>query len=846
MCFKIGYSINQIYINIALPVPVNSLFTYSIDSSILDDSTETLIGRRVFVKFGKRQLTGVIIEKIEKPDLDKISPIIELLDTKPIFNLTMMDLLKWIADYYFAPIGETISAALPRGFSPKSILKIGLSDNYNEKMAKLLLKNSPKKSILLERIKDLESTISIQGLQEKTGLNNISAMLDALKMMNLINIDSIIENRGRHKTLKAVKLKFGISSQLKEILSELDKKSPKQAQVILHILSNNSDKKAFSYKEIMQKIGVSASVIDQLVKKELLELEELVINRSKQNHIEKLAEINEFQYKLTDEQNRAYSIISKFIGQNQFKTFLLHGVTGSGKTLVYIHAIKQVLEINKTALYLVPEILLTQQLIDRFELAFPNQIAVLHSKMSDGERFDSWMMIYQGKAKIVIGARSALFAPLNDIGIIIIDEEHESSYKQNAPAPRYNARDAAIVWGKLNKCPVVLGSATPSIESIQNSKLGRYELLEIRKRADNAKLPTIQVIDMINARKQGMIFGSFSEVLINEIKNRVEKKEGVILFQNRRGFSPIQECKNCGNIPMCQNCDITLTYHKSRNLLICHYCGYSHFASKTCEVCGSNELDTLGFGTQRLEEELHDILRTYNIDAKIDRIDLDSVSRKNSLRAKLINFQKGETDILIGTQMVAKGLDFERVTLVGVINADMQLLIPDFRSAERTFQLITQVAGRAGRSSTKAGEVIVQSSQPEHYAISNAVTGDYNAFVSKEIEYRKNSFYPPYSRFIYIEFTSKEEEKVNRAAENFAKLLPKYSKEFQVLGPTIPKVPRIKSQFRRIIIIKSSKVEDPSGSHLRHYIQYADQEYKKRFADSAVKYIIDVDSYSTL
>lgn len=803
-----------------------------------------LVGRRALVPLGRRKLTGVITEQIEKPDLPKISEISELLDEQPVFSDEMMSFCRWISEYYMASLGETFKAALPAGFSPKSVLRATSMIDIDSEEMKQTEKKAPARFAVLKELINSGGGITIQALEDRTGVKNVSQILDSLERLGHIRTERLVEKQSSAKLERQVSLSpaFFVAER-KQLFDELDRKAPKQS-FLLSILATREQGTKMSFPELMKTANVSRSSIESLIEKGWLEVIEVEINRSQLPQGDKLATRNEITLQLTSEQQTALDGIKESVQEQKFKAILLHGVTGSGKTLVYLHAIAEAHSAGKTALMIVPEILLTQQLIDRFDNSFPGEVAVMHSRMSEGERYDSWRQIRSGKAKIVIGARSAIFSPLANPGIIIVDEEHEHSYKQTSPAPRYHGRDAAIMLAKLHKCPVVLGSATPSMESKYNAQTGKYSELTIMQRADKAIVPAIEVIDMISARKNGKIQGSFSDILLDEIKEKLAKKEGIILLQNRRGYSPLLECKNCGHVPMCENCDITLTYHKYKNLLICHYCGYARPASKSCEVCLSSDIDLLGFGTQRIEEELSDILSRGSLSPVIDRIDLDSVSRKGSLRKKLSRFFRGETDILIGTQMVAKGLDFDRVTLVGVINADMQLYMPDFRAAEKTYQLITQVAGRAGRSGKMPGKVIVQSSNPQHYAVQAAAGGNFDVFHEKESGFRREGEYPPYSRFTLIEFTAKEEHQCQAAAANFASLLPPRSVSLRILGPTPPRVARLKGLHRRIIIIKSLKSHDPSGNYLRRVLKFADTEYKRRYAKSSVKYVIDIDSLS--
>ena len=468
--------------------------------------------------------------------------------------------------------------------------------------------------------------------------------------------------------------------------------------------------------------------------------------------------------------------------------------------------------------------------------------------MTNHERYEHWRTIRNGNARIVIGARSALFAPFREgrLGLIIVDEEHESSYKQEAPAPRYNARDFAVVRGNIENIVTILGSATPSMESMFNAQHGKYHYLHISSRADGATLPELQLIDIREHRKSGTLHGSFSEEMLQAIIQRVIKNEGVILFHNRRGFARFQECPDCGHIPMCKHCSVSLTLHKHSGMLRCHYCGYAERSMHSCKICGGTDIKEPGTGTQKVEEELQDILFARGIKAVIERMDLDTTSKKGEHRRILTAFSKKEIGILIGTQMVAKGLDFPHVSMVGIIDADHQLFMPDFRSSERTFQLLTQVAGRAGRSGHLQGNVFLQTSHPEHQSILATMTGSYELFYNDELQSRKEALYPPYSRIVTIECAGPDEYAVHESATIISRLLPTKGQPFLLLGPSIPFIAKLKSQYRRVIVLKGNKNEDPSGEILRASMKKAMQVYADTHAKKTVKVTIDIDAYGSV
>ncbi len=537
----------------------------------------------------------------------------------------------------------------------------------------------------------------------------------------------------------------------------------------------------------------------------------------------------------------AINEVSKVIDDETFKTFLLHGVTGSGKTQVYIELAKKVIEQKKTVLILVPEISLTPQITSRFFNVFGDEVTVIHSRMSAGERYDSWHRIFKEKSSVVIGARSALFAPLKNIGLIVIDEEHDASYKQADMVPKYNARDSAIMLGSIANCPVLLGSATPSIESMYNAKKGKFNLLELPERIDNAKLPVITLVDVNKERKKQRMENIFSKTLLDKIEERLKRNEGVIILQNRRGFSTQIYCTDCGEVETCDNCSVPMVYHINKNKIECHYCGLTKDVPGACTHCGSIAIKYFGTGTERVEDELE----FYFPNVKMSRIDSDSITKKNELSRILLSFGSGEIDVLVGTQMVAKGLDFSRVTLVGVISAETTLWLPDFRADERTFQLLTQVSGRAGRSKNP-GEVIIQTQNEKHFALQMVLNNSYKGFYEKEILDRERLGFPPFTRIAIIETKDLSNEKAKGAISSFNNEMKKYNKWLKISPPTPALISRLKGQYRYQILIKSSRQTDPGGKILRKAIldSFAEFNRKSRYKD--VRLIYDIDPQSLI
>ncbi len=832
--------------NIAIPIPGDKLYTYSID---IVQKPEEYLGRRVYVPFGKKTYTGFVVEEMtEKPEFS-VKHIEELLDERPIFSANLLKLCKWVAQYYKSSLGEVLKTAIPVGILPESMIRIHLKREISLETMMQLHQKSSKKADLISLIQNLSGKETTPTrLAKRIGMSSVSNLLESL-----LN-DGIIECEAVKSKEKGEKKAFFLMPHSKRVKSEsdfanaylsLNNKSQKQAILFKYIWEKSQTGKEILQAEALRFTDTNNSNIQALIKKELVERYESAIDRAVLEKDNSLAKRDESKLRLTDEQTHVVNEINNSIETNDFNTFLLHGITGSGKTLIYIQAVEKALSVGKNVLILVPEISLTPQLIDRFKIVFGDNIAVSHSGLSNGERYDAWRKILNKKVRIVLGVRSAIFSPIDNLGLIIVDEEHEHTYKQDRN-PRYNARDMAVVRAKLENATLVLGSATPSIESYFNAQTGKYKLLEIKKRADGAELPDIEIIDMLDARRNKKVSGVFSDYLLEQIIERVKKKEGIILFQNRRGYSNMLECFDCGHVPYCNNCDLPLTFHKSHNQLRCHYCGHTIYVPKSCDICGSTKMIEPGSGTQKIEEELEAVLKEYGLTPGIQRMDLDTTQKKGVHRSMLTDFASGKTDILIGTQMVAKGLDFDRVSLVGIINADSQLLIPDFRSSERTYQLLTQVAGRAGRGGKLKGNVIIQSTHPNYPAINHTNNGSYIDFYRDELQKRSDAKYPPFYRFVTIEFSGSDAEKTRKLAIKFTSLIPRNPKYIEVLGPNEAQMFKIRNKFRFMTVIKSNKEEDNAGKYLNFYLSIADKEFEKvkNRGDFTIK--IDIDSYSSI
>lgn len=835
---------------LSLPFKFHSGGTEGLTYSIPDELAERAqIGSRVLVPLGKREKTGVLvgISNAAPSIKTKVRPITDVLDPAPVFDEDFLKWTKWLAMYYLTSWGEVLAAALPEGLKPETKARVflaGVAKDGND-----IIDLSPQRAKLLDAIGQHADGISIDRLGKVTNSKNLYATLHALEDAGLIRIERPLTKQATVKKETVVQLAPNLivgSQALSDVLNQLEKEAPRQANILLALVqqAQMAPDTPLTAPLLLKKAGAWQSTFKALMEKGYA----ITTRREKSSeelHITAVTHEDDIsKIALTAEQQIAVHGISNALKSGKSKTFLLHGVTGSGKTEVYISLARQVLAEGNGVLILVPEISLTPQLIDRFKrrlsLANDSDIAVLHSRMSIGERSAAWRSLIAGKTKLAIGARSAVFAPVQNLKLIIVDEEHEATYKQFDKSPRYHARDAAVVRAAMMNAVTVLGSATPSIESYYNAQDGKYELLQLTQRAKSAALPSVKIVDLRTAENR-RDFAKAKIALTPKLREamqiRLDKKEGIVLFQNRRGYATYLECQHCGNPELCPNCSVTLTYHRAKDQLRCHYCGFVSPRRTTCSTCGSELLRLGGTGTQRVED---DIAKAFP-EAKIVRMDLDTTSRKGSYQKILSAFASGEADILLGTQMVAKGLDFPRVTLVGVVSADTSLNIPDFRSSERTFQLLTQVSGRAGRSLELAGEVLIQTLQPTNAAIEMAVAHNYDAFYESELKDREPLHYPPFSRLILIEFRGLHEAATEDHAKKFATLFPERATYYERMGPAPPAIAKLRGEFRWHLLIKNFKKQDPNGEKIRQLITGALDEYQKRFASPHVKVTVDVD-----
>lgn len=843
-------------LEVALPLNLSNTYDYLPPSDYSNDNLDELIGKRVVVKIQNKLLTGVVVNTKKDKGSFKYKQILEVLDENPIFDQNNIKLLKWVSDYYIAPLGEVYKTAFPLGLSKSSKKNYFLSSDFEE------ILNNTKIAI------DLDDLDLLYRLKEKVGFekqfnqssgilinNNIKFTKKAFKKFVDLGVFTLNEEL-KQVTIKQINIyspTFDINNQeVIESLCNLLKRSKSQLNLLMKIIDIlNENNLEFISETDFKNTGFNKLIIKSLVEKGLLvqsSIEKSTITKS-ENVRAFSSRKNELNFDLNEEQKNAYEAIKSDINSNS--TFLLYGVTGSGKTLIYLKLIQDLIDkyedlkiSKKRVLLLLPEISLTPQMIERFEVAFPNRISVLHSKLTDNERYENWIDISNSKYDIVIGVRSAVFAPIKDLGLIIVDEEHDSSYKQEGSNNNYQARDVAIVRGKMENCPVLLGSATPSIESYYNAINNKYKLLHIFKRNDGATLPDFLVVDKSNLEKNGQYVGLFSRFLIEQLSETAQKNQQAILFLNRRGYAPIMECESCGQTESCPNCDIKLTYHKKSPHFQCHCCGFTLENIKKCSYCNHNQFKIIGFGTQRIEEDLVAVLNQNINQINAVRLDADSGNSENKLKSIIEDFENQKYNVLIGTQMISKGLDFENVTLVGLLNPDLSLQFNDFRAAERTYQLLTQVSGRAGRSADRKGKVVIQTKNQNHYSIQAVIENNPKLFYDKELNLRENTQFPPFYRVYKIDFKSNQEMVVLSAAKLFFNLLPKSSDNLIIFHPVTPVVAYIAKTYRIHLIVKVNKNWDKSGLKVNKLLSEKVKEFWDKYNYSNLKIKIDVDAHN--
>ena len=810
------------FIDVILPIPIQKTFTYSVTES---EANFLERGMRVAVSFGKTKMYTALVFNIHQnpPETYEAKEIHQILDDKPIVTEVQLKNWQWISSYYMCSLGDVYRAALPSAFLLESetvVLK-------NEAFAEEELLND-EEFLIFEALQH-QSQLTIHQVSDILGKKKVLPTINGMIQKNAVSVQEEIYEQYKPKMVKFVRLnsQYNSNEGLQNLLEQLNR-AKKQREAVLGYFQLSADKKPIKAKDLETKAGISSAVIKALVDKEIFELYQIQIDRINFNgETNVLKELNEFQEKALVEIKTSFE---------EKEVVLLHGITSSGKTEVYTKLIEDNLKSGKQILFLLPEIALTTQIITRLENYFGNQISVFHSKYSMNERVEVWNNVLNNKpkAQIILGARSSVFLPFSNLGLIIVDEEHETSYKQFEPSPRYHARDTAVVLAHQHKAKIVLGSATPSLESYFNTQNGKYGLVELNRRFGNVQLPKIELINIKEKHRKKLMKGHFSDRLLTMITEALENKEQVILFQNRRGFSPVVECTTCGVAPQCPNCDVSLTYHKYRGELKCHYCNYQRAMPNSCSACGSSTLDTKGFGTEQIELELKELFPEH----VIGRMDLDTTRGKHGYQKIIGAFEEREIDVLVGTQMLSKGLDFDNVSLVGILNADTMLNFPDFRAHERSYDMMVQVSGRAGRSK-KQGNVAIQTFNPYHQILQQVSTTNYAEMCKEQLQERWQYHYPPYYRLIKITLKHKDFTKVDNGINWLAKALQNMYGE-NMLGPTAPVVSRVRNQYIKNITIKIPPKQNLAET--KQQIQRIKDTFQSVKDFRPIRFITDVDS----
>jgi primosomal protein N' (replication factor Y) len=778
------------YVDVILPLPLATTFTYSVPDEWAD---LVRIGMRVVVPFGKKKMYTAVVYLVHTvmPTIYEAKDIVCLLDSEPILRRPQMKFWEWISSYYQAFLGDVYQAAVPAGLKLESETRVCINPDFE---AETTL--SEKEHRVLDALSE-GKPVTITELNKVTEMRDVMPTLNKLLGKGAVEISEELADKFRPKTETFVKLTAEASQEesLRKIFDDLSR-AKKQLEVLMMYIDLSkclipAKQREVTRKDLLEKTGASAAVLSGLVERGILETYLKEIGRLDVSEVQ-TAEV----YPLNEFQQAAFKEIEKQFIEKQ--VILLHGVTSSGKTELYIHLINKVLAEGKQVLYLVPEIALTTQLTTRLKRVFGKRLGVYHSKFSDAERVEIWNNVLNDKSyDVIIGVRSSIFLPFRQLGLVIVDEEHESSYKQYDPAPRYHARNASIVLASMHGAKTLLGTATPAIETYFNAKNGKFGFVELTQRHEDMAMPEILVVDTKEAYRKKQMESHFSDALLEKVGKALQNKEQVILFQNRRGYAPYIECKACAYVPHCKNCDVSLTVHKAFNTLTCHYCGYTEAIPTTCPACKMpGTLSTKGFGTEKIEDEIKLIFP----DARVSRMDLDTTRSKKSYEKIIADFEQHKVDILIGTQMVSKGLDFECVSLVGILNADNMLNFPDFRAHERAFQLMAQVSGRAGRKN-KRGTVILQTTLPEHSIIGQVIRNDYEAMYATQCDERKLFKYPPFYRMIQIVLRHRDHNILNQAAIRMASDLRAVFGN-RVLGPNVPAVSRIQNMYIKHILLK--------------------------------------------
>lgn len=816
------------FADVVLPLPLYKYFTYRVP---VDWQTLLQPGSRVVVPFGRKKYYTAIVARLHDvmPQGYEVKEILSILDDRPVLRRPQLRFWEWIADYYLCSVGDVYKAALPSGLKLESETVVTLNAEFEEPDDDRL---KEREWMLLAAL-GKRSRMTVQELEKESGMRNILPTLRLLLEREAVFVSEQIKAHYRPKTETYIRLAFAPGDEVAlRSAFERVKQAKKQEVMLLSFLDlslfmQKGKLREVSRKALLDRSGVSSAVLGAMVEKGIFEVYKKEISRFDTATFTEgeIAPLSELQ------QMACNQIVESF---REHDVTLLHGVTSSGKTEIYAHLIQRVLAEGRQVLYLVPEIALTTQLTNRLRKMFGDKLVIYHSKFSDNERVEIWNTLLDSREpRLVLGVRSSIFLPFADLGLVIVDEEHETSYKQYDPAPRYHARNAAIVLASMHGAKTLLGTATPAIETYFNARQGKYGLVELKKRFNDVELPEIIPVDVKEMRKKNRMQGNFTPELLNRMQHALQAGEQVILFQNRRGFAPMVECKQCAWVPKCEHCDVSLTYHKRYNQLTCHYCGYTYEIPKVCPACGQPTIGVMGFGTERIEE---DVARLFP-EIPVSRMDLDTTRSRNAYEQIIDDFSKGKNKILIGTQMITKGLDFDRVSVVGILSADQMMNFPDFRAHERAFQMMEQVSGRAGRKNKK-GVVVLQTSDPSSPLIQQVIAHDYEGMYNRQLAERKAFSYPPYTRLIYIYLKHRDETLLQELAVRYTTALREVFGS-RVLGPDNPPVARIQSLYIRKVVLKMELAA--SMSRVKEILR---QVYENMLVDDRFKSLLlyyDVD-----
>ena len=826
------------FVDVLLPLPLSALFTYRVPQDL---EGYVQFGVRVIVPFGRSKLYSGLVTRVhtEAPQQLTTKYILDVMDDQPVVSEKQFKLWQWMADYYLCSLGEVMAASLPSALKLASETKIKLHPDFSGDVTIL-----NERELSIAEALARQEQMTVDEVAKTVNIQKIIPIIKSLVDKRVVITDEEIRNPYKPKRETVIRLadEFSEEQPFMALLDQLNASSrtAPQADTLLSFMMLTHHDKQYDFKAVIPKSKlleareVTPSRLQTLLKKNILVSEEIVTSRL----VDVSSQEEAVNIELSEAQNEAFQQINTQF--EQYPVVLLHGVTGSGKTEIYIKLIDEVLKQGKQVLYLLPEIALTSQIVNRLRRYFGEKVGVYHSRFNEYERVEIWNRVLKQdsdvsqKYQLILGARSALLLPYQNLGLIIVDEEHDASYKQQDPAPRYNARDCAIVLAGIHKAKTLLGTATPSLESYYNVEQHKYGLVQLMQRFAQSKLPDIWVVNMSQAQKQKQVNGLFSSFLIEKIGEALDKKEQVILFQNRRGYAVRMICHTCETMPTCKYCDVTLTYHKKTNLLKCHYCGYAIEVPKECPTCHSTDIAMKGFGTEKVEDTLAEIFPQ----ATIARMDLDTTRSKNAYQQIITDFEQHKTDILVGTQMVTKGLDFDRVSVVGILNADALISFPDFRAFERAYQLLAQVSGRAGRKEVP-GKVVIQTYQPQHAALQYVETNDFNAMYMSQIAERREFHYPPVARLIKVTLKHVDEQVVTEAAKTLALALrPAFNG--LVLGPESPLVSRVQNYYLKDFWVKLPK--DNTLSANKKKLQQIITEFQQQKAFKSVRVVINVDA----